>query len=210
MKRIGILGGTYDPIHHGHLRAAEEVREDLELEEVLFIPAGQPPHKHRPDLTPFAYRFEMTRLAVEGVPGFRVSDIEGRMPGPSYSVRTLERLRAEQPAEYFFVLGLDAFLEIETWFEYWRLPRLAHLVVISRGSDGERAFREKAREVFPEVVEEGGYLRLPGAYTLRFVPVTRLEISSTNIRRAVRRGRSIRFLVPESVRRFILTHGLYR
>ncbi len=210
MERVGIFGGTYDPIHLGHLRAAEEVRENLALERVLFIPAGHPPHKHRPDLTPFEKRLEMTRLAVEGVPGFWVSDLEGRLPGPSYSVRTLKKLRAEAPAEYFFVLGLDAFLEIETWYQYLVLPELAHLVVITRGEGGEEEFRKKAQEVFPHLLEEGAYFRYPRGFTLRFLPVTRLDISSTFIRQTVKAGRSIRFLVPEPVRRFILVQGLYR
>ncbi len=210
MRRNGIFGGTFDPIHLGHLRAAEEVREALSLEEILFIPAGHPPHKHRPDLTPFILRLEMTRLALEGVPGFQVSDLEGRLPGPSYSVNTLERLQRERPAEYFFVLGLDAFLEIETWYQYHRLLELAHLVVITRGPGGREVFWQKAKEAFPELIEEGSYLRRPRAFTLRFLPVTRFDVSSTMIRQAVHQGRSIRYLVPEAVRRFILRHGLYR
>ncbi len=210
MLKIGLLGGTFDPIHLGHLRAAEEVYEKLTLDEILFIPSGNPPHKHRPDLTPFPKRLEMVRLAIEGISHFRVTDLEGREEGPSYSVRTLEALRFQRPnVEFFFILGLDAFCELETWYAYQRLPLLAHLVVINRGEKKKEDFIRKVKELFPQALAKAEGFDVPGGYSLIYLEVTRLDISSTIIRQIRKQGRSIRFLVPEKVRRFILQHRLY-
>ncbi|WP_022854441.1 nicotinate-nucleotide adenylyltransferase [Thermodesulfatator atlanticus] len=208
MKRVGLLGGTFDPIHFGHLRPAEEVYEKLKLDKIIFIPAGTPPHK-KSRTSPFALRFEMARLAIEGVPHFEVSDLEGKRKGPSYSVITLKELLAASQEDYFFILGLDAFLEFDTWFSFREIPRLVHLVVINRGEGGEKEFRKKVKEIFPEAQEKEKVFALPNGKTIRYVPVTRLDISSTMIREAVSKGKSIRFLLPEAVRRFILAHGLY-
>jgi len=208
--RWGIFGGTFDPIHFGHLRAAEEVYEALGLEKMLFIPAGHPPHKYRPDLSPFEVRYRMVREAISGVPHFDVSDLEGQREGPSYSVLTLETLSQIYPkVDFFFVLGLDAFLEFGHWYRYRDLPRLAHLVVIPRSSGGERDFTTQVQKLFPEALREKTFWRLPEGKTMRFLPVTRLEISATKIREKVRSGASIRFLVPEAVRNLILQEGLY-
>ncbi len=210
MDRIGLLGGTFDPIHYGHLRAAEEAYHVLSLTKVIFLPTADPPHKKRPDLSPFAYRFEMVKLATRDVPYFEVSDLEARLPRPSYSVRTLSSLRETLAAELFFILGLDAFLELETWYHYEELPKLAHLVVVTRGEGGKEAFCAKAKALFPAIREEEGLYRHPEGYTIRYLPILRLDISSTYLREAFRRGLSARFLLPEEVRLFVLAKGLYR
>lgn len=208
--RWGILGGTFDPIHFGHLRAAEEVYEALGLEKVLFIPAGRPPHKYRPDLSPFELRYRLVEAAIAGVPYFEVSDLEGQREEPSYSVLTLEALKELYPGvDFFFVLGLDAFLDFGLWYRYRELPRLAHLVVITRGPGGEAEFATKVKRFFPEASGEGPLWHLPGGKTIRFLPVTRFEISATKIRERIRAGASIRFLVPEVVRHLILKEQLY-
>ncbi len=211
MSGVGLFGGTFDPIHYGHLRAAEEAYHALSLKKVIFLPTAIPPHKRRPDLIPFELRLEMVRLAVKDISYFKVSDLEARLPSPSYSVRTLEALREENDGqEIFFILGLDAFLELETWYCYERLPTLAHLVVVTRGEGGQEAFLNKIRELFPVVRQEGDVFRFPGGYTLRYLPILRLDISSTYLRKLVREGGSIRFLLPERVRKFVLEKGLYR
>jgi len=208
--RWGIFGGTFDPIHLGHLRAAEEVYEALALEKIIFIPAGFPPHKHRPDLSPFSLRYQMVKLAIEGVPHFEVSEIEAQLKGPSYSLLTLQELGKRFPGvEFFFILGLDAFLEFETWYHYQELPRLTHLVVIPRGPGGAKEFEKKTKDLFPEARKEEVW-HIPGGKTLRFISVTRFDISATTIRELVRKNCSIRFLVPDRVRSFILENGLYR
>ncbi len=209
--RIGLLGGTFDPIHFGHLRAAEEAYQKLALDKVIFLPTAVPPHKKRPDLSPFSLRFEMVRLALSGVPYFEVSDLERRLPKPSYSVKTLEVLKEQVPGgEFFFILGFDAFLEFETWYEYQRIPTLAHLIVVTRGGGDEQAFAAKVRELFPESKQENNFWwRLPRGFSVRYLPILRLDISSTFLRKAVKNRESIRFLTPDPVRDFIFAHGLY-
>jgi len=209
-KKIGLLGGTFDPIHLGHLRAAEEVYERLSLDKIFFVPSGRPPHKYRPDLSPFEVRFKMVCLAIEGISHFEALDLEGRREGPSYSVVTLEILRQERRGEeIYFIMGLDAFLEIETWHSFERLPSLAHLVVVTRGPGDKKDFVDKVLRVFPLVQEtKWGFIH-PQGYSLRYLEITRIDISSTMIRRLVRQKHSIRFLLPEEVRAFILRQGLY-
>ncbi len=209
--RWGILGGTFDPIHYGHLRAAEEVYEALSLDKVLFIPAGQPPHKYRPDLSPFDLRLELVQTALRDIPYFQVLDLEGRRPGPSYSVVTLEILNQEfSHVDFFFILGLDAFADLGAWFRFKDLPRLAHLVIISRGPGDVGLFQKKLRRIFPESTPEASFWRLPGGKTIRFLPITRLDISATRIRTLIRQGRSPRFLLPDEVLNLIREQGLYK
>ncbi len=133
-QRLGLFGGTFNPIHYGHLRSAEEVCEALGLTRLWFIPAGTPPHKADQGITPFAVRLEMTRLAVGDHPVMSVSDLEGRRPGRSYSIETLRQIRQEiGPSwELYFILGLDAVLEIATWKDYQDLFTLSHFVVLDR------------------------------------------------------------------------------
>ncbi len=213
-KRLGLFGGTFNPIHYGHLRSAEEVVEGLGLDVLWFIPAALPPHKTPADLTPFEVRFAMAKLAVGRHPRLKVSDIEGRRAGKSYSIETLRQLRKEfgQETELFFVLGLDAILEIQTWKDFRALFTLCHFVVLDRpGFDREQVGAVLRREVDPGFREMpgGGYEHPSGNRVLHW-QTTLLDISATRIRTLVREGRSARFLLPEGVRRFIIKYNLYR
>ena len=210
-QRIGLFGGTFDPIHFGHLRAAEEVYEALNLEKVIFIPAGIPPHKHRPDLSPFEDRLKMVSLAIQGIGHFKVDDLEGKRKEPSYTVITLKRLRQTHPQqEFFFILGLDAFCEIDTWYEYNQLPLLAHLVVITRGEGGWERFRQKVHQAFRDFYEDKEKFIFPKGYSLSYLETTRMDISASLIREKIKKNLSIRFLTPEPVRHYIMTNKLYR
>jgi len=211
--RLGILGGTFDPVHLGHLRVAEEVGEAFSLEKVYLIPAASPPHKGGKTVTPFHHRFEMARLAVEGSSLLVAFDLEGRRQGLSFSIETLKEFHRLYPSdlELFFVVGTDAFLEIETWKDYRHLFDYAHFVVIRRpgnpaGSTESHlaslgiAFRKEAEGRF------GG----PSGNKVFFIETTLMDISSTRIREAAAERKSIRYLVPEKVRCYILNNGLYR
>lgn len=211
--RLGLFGGTFNPIHYGHLRAAEEVIEALQLTRLWFLPAAQPPHKTTP--TPFAVRLEMTRLAVGRHPVISVSDLEGRRPGKSYSIETLRLIRQDLGGawEVYFILGLDAILEIKTWKDYRQLFHQCHFVVLDRpGYDrrhlGEVLRREVDAAIQP-LAEEAGFRHSSGNKIL-WQNTTLLDISASQIRRLVGQGRSIRFLLPEPVRRYILRNRLYR
>lgn len=213
--RLGLFGGTFNPIHYGHLRSAEEIQESLALDRLLFIPAAQPPHKEAAAVTPFAVRLEMTRLAVTGHPGFEVSDIEGQRPGRSYSIETIRQFRETygSTAELFFILGLDAILEINTWKDYRQLFTLCHFVVLDRpGSERQQLEKVLHQEVHPDFrySEALAAYSHPSGYQVFFCQTTRLDIASTRIRQLVRRGRSIRYLLPEAVRRYILNNKLYQ
>jgi nicotinate-nucleotide adenylyltransferase len=201
--RVGILGGTFDPVHLGHLLLAEQAREALALQQVLLVPASRPPHKPGRVLTPFGLRLEMVRLAVGEVEGFTVSEIERDPARPSWTVGTLRRLLAGPgtPMEIWLLLGADSLEELPTWREPEEIVRLARLAVYPRpGWDVATAPASLAP--VPEAWRAAGRLVL--------LDGPRLALSSTEIRERVRRGRSLRFLVPEPVRSFIAAHGLYR
>ena len=211
--RLGILGGTFDPVHLGHLRLAEEVAEALNLEKLYLVPAASPPHKGGKTITPFQHRFEMIRLAVEGSYLLVAFDLEARRHGLSYSIETLKEFHRLYPVdlELFFVLGTDAFFEIETWKEHQKLFDYAHFVVIQRpGTPSGKvesflsslglAFRKKDKDCFVG----------PKGYEVIYMEPTCMDISSTGIREKVGKGKSIRFLVPEEVRCYIFINGLYR
>ena len=212
--RLGLFGGTFNPIHYGHLRSAEEVCEALGLTRLWFIPAGEPPHKAAQGITPFAIRLEMTRLAVGDHPVMSVSDLEGRRPGRSYSIETLRQIRQEVGPtwELYFILGLDAVLEIATWKDYQDLFTLCHFVVLDRpGYDrhllGEVLLREVHPQFRPLTGEQG--FQHPTGHKVIFQETTLLDISGTTIRKLVRQGRSIRYLLPEAVRRYIIKQKFY-
>ncbi len=214
-QRLGLFGGTFNPIHFGHLRAAEEVCEALSLSRLWFIPAAHPPHKAPQDITPFEVRLEMTRLAVGDHPVMEVSDIEGRRPGKSYSIETLRLLRQEVgPAwELYFILGLDAMLEIRTWKDYAQLFSLCHFVVLDRpGYDRRRLAKILTLELEPRLksLPEGAGFQHPSGYKVLWQQTTLMDISATGIRRQVRQGRSIRYLLPEAVRGYIIKHRIFR
>jgi len=215
LKRIGVMGGTFDPVHIGHLRMAEEALEAFGFDELLFIPAVDPPHKTEKSLRAFEHRLRMLELAVDAHPKFRVSDIEGRLPGKSYTVITLGRLQEEYgpEAELYFLVGLDAFVELDTWWNYRELFERARMVVLSRpGYEEEDVGLFLARKVSPfyEMDRNCTSFTHPTLLPVYCMKNTHLEISSTLIRRLSSRGRSIRYLVLPEVLRYIEKNKLYR
>ena len=198
---IGILGGTFDPVHLGHLRTALDVFEALDLAELRLIPLGQAVHREPPAFPP-GQRLAMLRAAIEGQPGFVVDERELAADRPSYTLDTLESLREELGGEMPFCLlmGRDAFAAFHTWKNPEHILQLAHLVVMER--PGEPLYLEEALDnlVGGRITAESGDLRrVPGGRIL-FQPVTQLDISATDIRRRLAEGRSVRYLVPEAVR----------
>jgi nicotinate-nucleotide adenylyltransferase len=212
--RVGILGGSFDPIHFGHLRSAEEVREALALDRVVFVPAAEPPHKPRRRLAPGRDRLAMIERAITDHRAFRASAVEIDRGGISYSVDTLESFHAfERDSELWFVVGVDAFADMQTWKDVSRIFELANVVVTSRPPSALDASIEHlpvaAREAFCYDPLTLSYRHRSGR-RLHFLPITGLDISATAIRERVRRGRSIRYLVPPSVERYIREHALYQ
>lgn len=212
--RLGILGGTFDPIHLGHLRTAEEIGQELRLEKVYLIPSALPPHKTGDPVTPFHQRLAMAQLAVSDSPLLEVLDLEGRRTGFSYSIETLKEFHTlfSPDPELFFIIGVDAFLEIKSWKEYQNLFDYAHFVIIQRPGFQPEDLKPLLLDFGSEVKEtvEPNVITLPSGKTLILMVPTLMDISSTRVRGMVAEGKSIRFLVPESVRRFIMEKGLYR
>ena len=212
--KLGILGGTFDPVHLGHLRMALEAAEDLGLDRVDLVPAGVPPHKERGPGACFADRLAMVRMGTEGVPLLGGCDLEGRREGASYTILTLEELHRSHPGDLdlYFVIGTDAFLEIRTWKDYRSLFDHAHFVLIDRPGVHSEALETflDSLDVSLEPLGPDVYRVGKGGNRLFRRTGTFLDISSTRVRETVRRGRSIRFLVPSEVERFIMEKGLYR
>jgi nicotinate-nucleotide adenylyltransferase len=216
-QRLGILGGTFNPVHNGHLAAAEEVRDRMKLEKVIFIPSFLPPHKNEEDMPSALQRQEMIRLAIKGNIHFTVSDIEIRRGGRSYTIDTVEALRqAHMGADLYFITGLDSFLEIGTWKEWERLLTLCTFVVLSR--DGYR-FRDISKLEFLNAPEkdlaaldgrekEQTVIRT-GNMRIHLERIPFYDISSTDIRTRVRGGRSIKYHLPEAVEHYIIENKLY-
>ncbi|CAH2032703.1 nicotinate-nucleotide adenylyltransferase [Trichlorobacter ammonificans] len=211
--KLGLLGGTFNPVHLAHLRIAEEAREGAGLDQVLFIPAADPPHKPLAGDIPFRQRREMVQLAIAGNPLFGISDIEARRGGKSYTVETLAALREEQPGnELHFIIGGDSFLELGLWHRYAEIFELASLVVIGRPgreiADPLQQLPEAVRGRFSR--ESADQLRHSCGTVIRFVAGTQLDISSSRLRELLAAGRSIRYLVPPGVENYIAQKGLYR
>jgi nicotinate-nucleotide adenylyltransferase len=213
--RIGILGGTLDPIHMGHLDAALAAREALRLEGVVIMPAHVPPHRSRPVTSAF-HRFAMAALAVNGMAGLSVSDVELLAPGPSYTADTLLRVREHwdfEPSQIFFITGADAFAEIETWSRYPDVLDLANFVVVSRpgfrvGDLRARLPQLKARMRLP--LGSRGLQDTSAPKTVIYlVEAPTADVSSTGIRQRIAQGRSISGLVPATVEQHIQQHALY-
>jgi len=213
-KKIGIIGGTFNPIHIGHLRSAEEVREAFRLERVIFIPSASPPHKDKGNIIDASHRYNMVRLAVAKNPNFVASDIEIKRRGTSYTVDTLRYIRKKgvEGMNIYFILGIDAFLEIETWKSYESLFEMCDWVVITRaGFDsvwGMDALPQSIRKDFRYDPASNRCIHKSGR-NVSFRRFRALDISSTEIRTLVREGRSIRFLVPNTVESYIFDNHLY-
>lgn len=199
--RVGVFGGTFDPIHVGHLIVAQEVRFRCALDRVLFVPAGTPPHKPGQVVAPAAHRVAMLELALDGNPAFAISPVEIARPGPSYSVETLELLRRELGAavELFFILGTDQLSDLATWHRPRDLVALCSFIVVERPG----APWDESRVAVLEQVLPGLTARLAR------VPVPHIDIAGREVRRRVLAGEPIRYLVPDPVREYIASHSLY-
>ena len=200
--RIGLLGGTFDPIHVGHLLLAESCREQLRLDEVWFVPAAVPPHKQSQTLSPAAARVEMLKLAIGGHEAFRVSEIELARGGVSYTVETLEAVHRERPeAELFLLLGADSLVDLPTWRDPRRICELAIPATVGRPGSPPPNYSLLAEFVEPARLAE---------FERHQVEMPAVGISSRDLRQRVAEGRSIRYQVPRAVERYIETAGLYR
>jgi nicotinate-nucleotide adenylyltransferase len=210
--RVGLFGGSFNPIHFGHLRAAEEVRETLNLDLIYFIPAASPPHKTEGELAPAEHRLAMVRLATKGNRHFMVSDVEVRRTGRSYTIDTVRYfLSTLRQATLFVLMGADQFSDLETWKECDELTRLCNIVVHSRPREGEPGppkISLAALEHFGYIKEQDHYVNRSGQ-TLSFVQTTFFPISATQIRHKLQKGQSINYLVPVDVLDYITRHALY-
>jgi nicotinate-nucleotide adenylyltransferase len=210
LLRLGILGGTFNPPHMGHLRLAEEAACTHELFEVIFIPCFLPPHKDTKFLASAQDRLEMTRLACQGNSSFRVSDIEISFNGPSYTCNTLKYLRETTRCQVFFIIGTDSLSDISSWRDYEKLFELCSFIVVSRpGMTFSSAWLNVPHSLRNKFRLQGDrFIHSSGHFLIRS-PIRGLDISSTRIRDLVKSGHSIRYLVPESVRNFIAKRDLY-
>lgn len=190
MKRIGILGGTFNPIHIGHLAMAEVARDRCRLDKVIFVPCFQPPHKNIPHLVPARDRYRMVQLGIQDHPDFDVSDIEIKRPGKSYSIDTVRQLRASYPKEvrFFFIIGEDNFATLKTWKDIDEILRIVTFIVINRPGQKERGPALKHLSV-----------QMPG-----------IDISASFLRHCFREGQSVKYLIPERVRKYIIRKCLYQ
>jgi nicotinate-nucleotide adenylyltransferase len=212
--RVGLLGGTFNPVHTGHVRLAVEVLEALRLDRVELMPAGRPPHKPGTGLLPFALRADLCRAASEGVAGLAVNPLEGELDGPSYTITTLRALTAARPGdEFFFIVGMGEFLVLHEWREGLRLAEHAHLVAASRAGaepdTGDRlAAQERAQRYagrsWPGVKPAApGEWTLPTGRRLVFLDVPRLDICASLVRARFLAGRRLCGLVPPAVERLL-------
>jgi nicotinate-nucleotide adenylyltransferase len=213
--RVGLLGGTFDPIHVGHLCAAVTVRDALILDRVVLIPANVPPHRHTQPLASGCHRFAMAAMAAQGHEGLEASDIELSTTGPSYTVATLSRFHAAgfAPSQLFFIIGVDAFAEIATWRHYPALLDSAHFLVVSRPGHGHEHAIARAPELRSRLVDLRGRASagaIPGSPSVMFLDADTPDVSSTLVRRRLADGLPVEGLVPPAVERHIARHHLYQ
>ena len=198
--KIGGMGGTFDPIHTGHLVTAEAVRIEYGLDKVLFIPASNPPHKQETHVTPAIHRYIMTVMATYSNPYFYVSSLEMERSGPSYTVDTVRELIKQfgDTIDIYFITGADAIQDLPSWEQIETLLGMCHFIA---------ATRPGCLSTLEDVIEHFGPL---GHRQIHRLATPELEISSTDIRERIRKGRSIKYIVPESVENYIYKEGLYR
>jgi len=213
-QRLGILGGTFDPVHFGHLRAAEEAWEAFGFDHLIFMPAADPPHKSNHIITLFKHRWSMLQMAAKDNPRFRLSDMEQTLSGKSYTVVTLNKLLESfsEETELYFLVGLDSFLELHTWWHYRELFQLTNFVVLRRPGFPEEEVENFLRQKVSARYEwdgKAGLYRHPDLFPVHHLQNTYLGISSTRIRQLLSEGRSIRYLVPDPVMRYIEEQKLY-
>lgn len=210
--KIGIIGGTFNPIHIAHLRIAEEVRDRLALDRVVFMPAAAPPHKPLAGELSFGHRYAMVELAIADNPAFTVSDLEGKRGGTSYSIHTLTELGQMHPEdELFFIIGSDSFLEIASWYRYQELFACCNMVVVERpgGEIRDLAAALPAAVAGEFVPADSGRLDHRSGFSVHYLAGIPLAISSSAIRELAHTGHSLRYLVSDAVARYITEQRIY-
>jgi nicotinate-nucleotide adenylyltransferase len=215
--RIGLLGGTFDPVHLGHLQLAGIARDVCHLEEVWFVPASIPPHKNQQVLADFQQRAEMIELAIADDPHFRLSTIEAALPGPSYTIDTLRHLQTQGAAsaamDFFFIIGADAFLEISTWKSYQQLLRTVHFLVLGRSGCVPTEVVALVERLGYEPDDPAGGWFHPSfhkkIFFLHSPEISIADISSSDIRQRIKARLPVENLVPASVLAYMKAHGLY-
>ncbi len=218
--KLGLLGGSFNPVHHGHLAIARQTREALGLDQILFIPTNHPPHKPNGSLAPAQDRYEMVRLAIASAPSLAISDVEIRRPGKSYSIDTIRLLQQEHGArtQLFFLIGLDALLDFPSWREPLTLLELCPFVVLSRPGLSFRSLSTMA--LLPPIpqasladLDAGRISQLEvslGTQRLTYLQLPPCTVSASDIRSRIRRGLSVANLLPPLVESYILQHHLYQ
>ncbi len=216
--KIGIYGGTFNPVHYGHLRTAEDVTEKLGLDKTLFIPAGETPF-NKPDLEKADHRYKMVKTAIEGNPRFQISALEIKAKGKSYSVDTIKKLRNRyRKSELYFILGIDAFIDLPGWKQPDMIVGLANLVIISRPGYSFADLRsspylkgvsdKKLREMDSGNLDMFAFAISENQKGI-LCNVTAMNISASNIRNLMKSGENINYLLPDSVKSYIISHNLY-
>ncbi len=201
MNKVGIIGGSFDPIHFGHLRIAQIALEEQNLKEILFIPSGNPPHKNTKNLSPAIDRYNMVKFAVKGNKNFKVCDYEIHETGITYTILTIKELQKQYPKKtaFSFILGADAFLDMDTWKDLEEFLSMVELIILSRSYYKTSKVEEKIKNY-----QEKYSCRINTIYAKT------LNISATSIRKIAKQGKSIRYLVPHEVEDYISKHELYK
>lgn len=213
MVRVGILGGSFNPIHSGHLRMAVEVLERLEMDRVDIVPAGVPPHKPARGMLPFELRYQLAQKAVQGIAGLRVDPMEGRRDGPSYTSDTVAAYAEMNPDdEHYFILGTGTFMELPSWHRGLELPERVSMVVVNRGRVKLEDVEEYIAGHWPGAVWEEQALgeavwAFPSETRLHYLEIPRLDIKASDIRKRWRAGRNLALLVPASVEEALRAGG---
>ncbi|NLT20379.1 MAG: nicotinate-nucleotide adenylyltransferase [Syntrophomonadaceae bacterium] len=199
-QRIAILGGTFDPIHYGHLVAAEMARYQFQLDRVIFMPAARPPHKEINSVLSRDHRYQMVCLAIKDNPAFTISDLEMQRSGNSYTVDTMDYFISQQPQDtFYFIMGMDSLLSMHSWKDIGRLSTLCQFIVVTRPN-----------YVLDRNIPSLQQLPLQLWDNLHIMAIPGMDISSTDIRQRVREGQPIKYLLPDQVEQYIDDHGLYR
>ena len=200
MRRIGILGGTFDPVHNGHLLLGEQAYREYGLDEIWFMPSKNPPHKSSRDIVSDELRSDMIRLAIQGAPQYIFSDFELRHEGTTYTAETLKRLQQEYPADrFYFLMGGDSFFQLETWYHPEQIMKLTTILAFSRNGETDRQMQVRADELAHRYEAD-----------IRLLSMEEMPVSSSLIRNRVQNGQPVGTLVPPAVEEYIRTNHLYK
>ena len=210
MKPVGLLGGTFDPVHIGHLELAHQAMEYCDLSKVLFVPSFFPPHKPFESITPFTQRVEMLNIALTGEKHFFISEIEAFMPRPCYTIDTLSHLQhhGKEKEDYFFIIGIDAFIEIPTWKNYKKVLECVNFIVSSRSDYNHNLFEKSVKE-FGYLQNNSYWYNSVTQRSIYFLQEKIADVSSSEIRKRVKNSEQIEDLVQEGVRDYITSNNLY-